>query len=157
MEYVCEEHTHPLDDTYWKNRACISIRDEEKEAYQLDASYSHHARRATMEYGIEDAAAEACMGLRGRRFEDMKEDQYRFLPRQHPELEWAMMDPQGTDPTTQVMVYFGCELVGKIRRLEDQLKAQQETLKRYRQVIDEQNLCLNLPRMYEELPHKFLS
>ena len=58
------------------------------------------------------------MGLRGRRFEDTKEDQYRFLLRQHPELEWAMMDPQGMDPTTQVMVHFGCELVGKIRRLK---------------------------------------
>ena len=52
-----------------------------------------------MEDGIEDAATEACMGLHGRRFEDMKEDQYQFLPRQHPELEWEMMDPQGTDPT----------------------------------------------------------
>ena len=108
-----------------------------------------------MEDGIEDAAAEACMGLHGRRFEDMKEDQYQFLPRQHPELEWEMMDPQGMDPTTQVMVHFGCEPVAKIRRLEYQLKAQQETLKRYRQVIDEQMVCLNLPRMYEELPHKF--
>ena len=91
--YVCEEHTHPLEDTYWKTRACISIRDEEKEAYQLDTSYSHHARRATMEDGIEDAAAEAYMGLHARRFEDMKEDQHQFLPRQHRELEWAMMDP----------------------------------------------------------------
>ena len=123
MEYVCEEHTHPLEDTYWKTRACISIRDEEKEAYQLDTSYSHHARRATMEDSIEDAAAEACMGLCGCRFEDMKEDQYRFLPHQHPKLERAMMDPQGMDPTTQVMVQFGCESVAKIRRLEDQLKA----------------------------------
>ena len=68
-----------------------------------------------MEDGIEDEAAEACMGLRGRCFEDMKEDQYRFLPHQHPELEWAMMDPWGTDPTTQVMVHFCCELLGKIR------------------------------------------
>ena len=70
VEYVCEEHTHSLEDTYWKTRACISIRDNKKEAY------SHHARRATMEDGIEDAAAEVCMGLHGRRFEDMKEDQY---------------------------------------------------------------------------------
>ena len=85
----------------------------------------------------EDASVEACMGLCGCHFEDMKEDQYRFLPRQHPELEWAMMDPQGTDLTTQVMVHFGYELVGKIRRLEDQLKAQQETLKRYQRVIDD--------------------
>ena len=98
---------------------CIYIRDEEKEAYQLDSNYVHHAHCATMEDSIEDAAAEACMGLRGRCFEDMKEDQCEFLPHQHLELEWAMMDSQGTDPTTQVMVHFCRELVGKIRRLED--------------------------------------
>ena len=107
-----------------------------------------------MEDSIEDAAAAAYMGLRGHRFEDMKDDQYQFLPRQHPELELAMMDPQGMDPTTQVMVHFGYEPVAKIRRLEDQLKAQQKTIKRHQQVIDEQRVCLNLSKMYEELPHK---
>ena len=65
-----------------------------------------------------------------------------------------MLDPHGMDPTTQVMVHFGCELVGKIRRLEDQLKAQQETLKRYQHVIDDQRVSLNLPRIYEKLSHK---
>ena len=154
MEYVCDEHTHPLEDTYWKTRVCIYIRDEEKEAYLLDSNYVHHAHRATMEDSIEDAAAEACMGLRGRRFDDMKEDQYRFLPRQQPELEWTIMDPEGTDLTIQVMVHFACELVEKNRRLEDQLKAQEESLKRYQQVIDDQRECLSLPRIYEKLPHK---
>ena len=76
MEYVCTEHAHPLKDTYWKTRVCISIRDEQKDAYQLDSNYAHHAHCATMEDSIEDAAAVACVGLRGRRFEDMKEDQY---------------------------------------------------------------------------------
>jgi len=108
-----------------------------------------------MEDSIEDGAAAACMGLHGRRFEDMKEDQYRFLPHQQPELEWAIMDPEGTDPTTQVTVNYAYESIAKIRRLEDQFKAQQETLKRYRQVIDEQRVCLNLPRIYEELPINF--
>ena len=76
-----------------------------------------------MEDSIEDAAAIAYMGLRGRRFDDMKEDQYRFLPHQHPNLGWAIMDPEGMDPTTQVMVNYAYELVDKNRRLEDQLKA----------------------------------
>ena len=115
MEYICNEHTHPLENTYSKTRVCISIWDEENEAYQLDSNYAHHAHCATMEDSIEDAAAAACMGLRDHRFEDMKGDQYRFLPRQHPELEWAMMDPQGIDPTTQVMLHFGCESVAKIQ------------------------------------------
>ena len=83
----------------------------------------HHAHCATMEDSIEDAVAVACMGLRGRRFDDMKEDQYRFLPCQHPNLGWAIMDPEGTDPTTQVMVHYAYELVDKNRWLEDQLKA----------------------------------
>jgi len=85
-----------------------------------------------MEDSIEDAAAIVCMGLHGRRFADMKEDQYRFLPHQHHDLGWAIMDPEGMYPTTQVMVHYAYELVDKNRRLEDQLKAQEVTLKRYR-------------------------
>ena len=54
-----------------------------------------------MEDSIEDAAVVACMGLRGRRFDDMKEDQYCFLPLQHPDLGWVIMDPECMDPTTQ--------------------------------------------------------
>ena len=45
----CNEHMHPLEDTYWKTRVCISIRDGEKEAYQLDSNYAHHAHCATIE------------------------------------------------------------------------------------------------------------
>jgi len=97
---------HPLEDSYWKTRVCISIRDEQKDAYQLDSNYAHHAHCVTMEDSIEDVAAVACMGLRGRRFDDMKQDQYQFLPRQHFNLGWAIIDPKGTDPTTQVMVNY---------------------------------------------------
>ena len=74
MEYVCTERTYPLEDTYWKSRVCISIKDEQKDAYQLDSNYAHHTHCATMEDSIEDAAATACMGLRGRCFENMKEE-----------------------------------------------------------------------------------
>ena len=56
VEYVYTERTHPLEDTYWKTRVCISIRDEQKDAYQLDSNYAHHAHYATMEDSIEDAA-----------------------------------------------------------------------------------------------------
>ena len=117
MEYVCKEHTHPLEDTYWKTRVCISIWDEEKEAYQLDSNYAHDAHCATMEDSIEDAAVVACMGLCGCRFDDMKEDQYHFLPRQHRNLGWAIMDHEGMDPTTQVMVNYAYELVDKNQRI----------------------------------------
>ena len=32
VEYVYNKHTHPLEDTYWKTRVCISIKYEQKEA-----------------------------------------------------------------------------------------------------------------------------
>ena len=83
-----------------------------------------------MEDSIEDIAFEACLGLCSHRFDDMKGGQYRFLPHQHPKLEWAMMEPEGMDPTTQVMVDFAYDLVEKNRRLEGQLKAQGKSLKR---------------------------
>jgi hypothetical protein len=72
VEYVCWEYTHPLEDTYWKSRVSIFPRDEEKEAYQLDRMFSHKGRRATKEDSIEDAAFEACMGLRYLRFDSIK-------------------------------------------------------------------------------------
>jgi hypothetical protein len=84
VEYVCNKYTHPLEDTYWKFRVCIFPRDEEKEAYQLDRNYIHGGHRATMEDSIEDSAFEVSLGLRGRRFDDMKWDNYRFLPHEHP-------------------------------------------------------------------------
>ena len=73
VEYVYNKHTRLLEDTYWKTRVCIFIKDEQKGTYQLDSNYAHHAHCATMEDSIEDAAAAACMGLRGRRFDDMKD------------------------------------------------------------------------------------
>ena len=76
VKYVCKEHMHPLEDTYWKTRVCISIKDEQKGTHLLYC--------ATLEDSIEDAAAEACIGLRGRRFEVMKNGQYRFLHHKHP-------------------------------------------------------------------------
>jgi hypothetical protein len=93
VEYVCWEYTHPLEDTYWKARASIFPRDEEKGEYQLDKMYSHMGHRATMEASIEDAAFEACMGLRYLRFDSMKHDVHHYFPRAHPILGWAMMDP----------------------------------------------------------------
>ena len=53
---------------------------------------------------MNDVAFEAYMGPRDRCFGDMMDDQFRFLPRHHHELGWAMMKPEGLDPTTVVMV-----------------------------------------------------
>jgi hypothetical protein len=132
----------------------IFLRDEEKDAYQLDTNYIHGGHCATMEDSMEDVAFEACMGLRRRRFDDMKWDHYRFLPREHLEMGWAMMDPKNLNPIPQVMVDFAYDLMEKNRRLESLVLAQGKSLKRSQQVIHDHRVLLNLPKVYEKLDHQ---
>jgi hypothetical protein len=106
-----------------------------------------------MEDSIEDATFEACLGLRGCRFDDMKRDNYQFLPREHPIMGWAMMDPKNLDLIPRVMVDFAYDLMEKNRRLEDLVIAQGKSLKRCQQVIDEYRVNQDLPRIDEKLDH----
>ena len=124
VEYFCEENKHPLEDTYWKSRVCISVWDEAKRAFRVYSVYNHRVSRATMEESMNDATFEAYMGLHAQRFGDMMEDQFQFLPRYHHELGWAMMKPEGLDPTTVVMVNFAHELMKRDEQFEEELKAQ---------------------------------
>jgi hypothetical protein len=86
-------------------------KDEEKGAHQLDMMYSHVGRRATTEASIEDAAFEACTGLRYLRFDSMKHDVHCYFPRAHPVLGWAMMDPVQLEPLPWVMVNFAYDMM----------------------------------------------
>ena len=82
---------------------------------------------------MEDAANEACMIYRARRFEKMKEDQFRFLPRCDLEKEgWGMMEPQGLDTTTKVMVHFAREILQKNDVLKEELEKEKEKKARKR-------------------------
>jgi hypothetical protein len=154
VEYVCWEYTHPLEDTYWKARASIFPKDEEKGAYQLDRMYAHMGRRATMEDSIEDAAFEACMGLRYLRFDSMKHDIHRYLPRAHPDLGWAMMDPVQLEPLPRVMVNFVYDMMERKLQLEEMVKAQGKTIKRCQAMIDELRANQGMAKIYETLEHE---
>jgi hypothetical protein len=83
--------------------------------------FSHKGRRATKEDSIEDAAFEACMGLRYLRFDSIKI--HRYLPRAHPVLGWAMMDPVRLDPILRVMVNFVYDVMERKMQLEEMVKA----------------------------------
>jgi hypothetical protein len=130
VEYVCWEYTHLLEDTYWKSRTSIFPKDEEKGAYQLDRMYSHTGRRATMEASIEDAAFEACMGLRYLRFDSMKHDVHCYFPHEHPVLGWAMMELVQLEPLARMMVNFAYDMMERKLQLEEMVKAQGKTIKR---------------------------
>jgi hypothetical protein len=154
VEYVCWEYTHPLEDTYWKARASIFAHKEDKGAYQLDRMFSHVGHRATIEDSIEDAAFEACMGLRYLRFNLMKHDIHRFFPRAHPELGWAMTDPVQLEPLPRVMVDFVYDMMDRKLQLEEMVKAQGKTIKRCQATIDELRANQGMPKIYETLEHE---
>jgi hypothetical protein len=130
VEYVCWEYTHPPEDTYWKARASIFTHKQERGAYQLDRMFSHVGHRATIEDSIEDAAFEACMGLRHLRFNSMKHDIHRYFSRAHPDLGWAMTDLVQLEPLHRVMVNLVYDMMDRKLQLEEMVKAQGKTIKR---------------------------
>jgi phage regulator Rha-like protein len=63
-----------------------------------------------------------------------------------------MMKPEGLDATTIVIVNFAHELIKRNKRLEEELKAQQEACKRSQKMMDDYRESLRMPRMYEKFP-----
>ena len=79
---------------------------------------------------MKDVAYEACMIYRARQFEKMKEDPFRFLPHCDPKKEgWEMMEPQGLDMTTKVMVRFAREILQKNDILKEELEKEKKAHK----------------------------
>jgi hypothetical protein len=66
IEYFYEENKHPLGDTYWNSKVCISIWDEAKGDFWVYSVHNHRVSHATMEESMDHVAFEAYMGLRAR-------------------------------------------------------------------------------------------
>ena len=85
--------------------------------------YFHWVSCATKDHSMDDAAFEAYKVLHARRFKDMMDDQYTYLPFYHRTSGWAMMEPEHyEDPTTKVMIDFTHEPLKQNERLEDELE-----------------------------------
>jgi hypothetical protein len=102
-----------------------------------------------MEASIEDAAFKACMGLHYLRFDSMKHDVYRYLPRAHHVLGWAMMDPVQLELVPRVMVNFVYDMMERKLQLEEMVKAQGKTIKRCQKTTDDFRANQGLARIYE--------
>ena len=68
----------------------------------------------------------------------MKEDRFWFLPHYGTEKdEWEMMEPQGLDATTEVMVQFTKEILQKNDVLKEELEKEKKARKRVARQLDE--------------------
>jgi hypothetical protein len=105
VKYYCVEHKHPVEATYWKTNVIITTWNNTDQSQDVVTTHSHRSRRASAYDGMEDAAQEAYLHYHGRRFEDMQDNRYRYLPRYDlKEKTWAVLAPSASDPTLDTTV-----------------------------------------------------
>jgi hypothetical protein len=81
---------------------------------------------------MEDAAQEAYLYYHGHRFEAMKEDRYRFLPRyDSEERTWAALAPSAADLTLDTTVRHVSAMQEANEALKEELRAAQKSEKRF--------------------------
>jgi hypothetical protein len=110
-----------------------------------------------MEESMEDAAHQACMIYHAQRFEKMKEDPFRFLPCYNPRKDrWEMMEPQGLDTTTKVMVRFAKEILRRMVSLRKSWKRKRRLANELQgslMSIGPSSRCPRSMRSYPEFVH----
>ena len=72
---------------------------------------------------MEDAAQDAYIYYHGRRFEAMKEDHFRFLPRNDHESVWQVLAPPESDPTLEATVQHVHAMQGVDEEVKEELRA----------------------------------
>jgi hypothetical protein len=113
--------------------------------------HSHRSRRASAYESMEDAAQEAYLYYHGRRFEDMQDNRYMFLPRYDPmEKTWAVLAPLASDPTMDTTVRHLGAMQEANEALKEELRAAQKSEKRLQKQIDEMAVQLGQPTMYKK-------
>ena len=130
LTYYCAEHTHPLEATYWKIDLSIMIWNEARDSQKAETVHTHTARRAQAMDSKEDIAQEAYIHYHGRRYEAMKEDRFRFLPRHDPnDGTWVIQNPQNSDPTLNATVRHVHVMQMDNEDLKEELHEAQRTAK----------------------------
>jgi len=88
INYHCAEYHHPLEATFWKVELVVTAWNDIKHGHEVEMVHRAPARRAHALDGMEDVAQEAYIHYHGRRFEAMREDRFRYLPRNDHEGNW---------------------------------------------------------------------
>ena len=113
------------------------------------------ARRAHALDGMEDAAQDAYIYYHGRRFEAMKEDHFRFPPRNDHEGNWQVPAPPESDPTLEATVHHVHAMQGVDEEVKGELCASQRAERRLQKQVDELCAQLGLSPIYKKKPRSF--
>jgi hypothetical protein len=156
VKYYCAEHTHPVEATYWKTNVIITAWNNTDQSQNVVTTHSPRARRASAYDSMEDAAQAAYLHYHGRRFEDMQDDRYRYLPRYDSrEKTWAVLAPPASDPTLDTTVRHLSAMQEVNEALREELRAAQKSEKRLQNQIDEMAVQLGQPTIYKKKARVF--
>jgi hypothetical protein len=99
-----------------------------------------------------DAAYNALVYYRGRRFDDMQYDGLRYYPRYVPEVgSWTIEVADASSMTLQAQVELTRELANKVVSLEEELHNERALNKKEREVSDGLRAELGRPKFHEKL------
>ena len=137
ISYHCVEYQHSLEATFWKVELVVTAWNDIKNGHEVEAVHRATARRAHALDGMEDAAQDAYIYYHGRRFEAMREDRFRFLPRNDHEGVWQVLAPLESDPTLEAIVQHVHAMQGVDEEVKGELCASQRAERRLQKQVDE--------------------
>jgi len=157
VRYLCSEHRHPLENTYWKAEVIITARNNVDNSDEVESIHESKVRHASAYESMEDTAQAAYFHYHGRRFEAMQEDRYRFLPHNDPDgRTWHVLAPPAGDPTLDMTVRHISVVYEMNVTLRQELRVSQQAGKRLQQQVDELRGQLGQPPIYKKKPRKFV-
>ena len=137
ISYHCAEYQHPLEATFWKVELVVTTWNDIKNGHEVETVHRATARRAHALDGMEDAAQDVYIYYHGRRFEAMREDHFRFLPRNDHEGVWQVLAPPESDPTLEATVQHVHAMQGVDEEVKGELRASQRAERRLQKQVDE--------------------
>jgi hypothetical protein len=156
VKYYCADYKHPVEATYWKTNVIITAWNNTDQSQDVVTIHSHLSRCASAYDSMEDAAQEAYLHYHGRRFEDMQDNCYMFLPRYDPvEKTWAVLAPSASDPTIDTTARHLSSMQEANKALREELRAAQKSEKHLQKQIDEMAVQLGQPTMYKKKARVF--
>jgi len=118
LEYCCTEHRNPLRRSLWDAELVVKTLDATKGIHRVESKHLSRISWDTVKKSMDDAAYQALVFYRGRRFEEAQYNATYHYPRFVPEeMTWAIEIPDATEPKLQAQVALTSKLTIKVIQL----------------------------------------
>jgi len=138
LEYYCTEYKHPLRRSLWDADQVVKTLDATKGIQKVESKHISRISRDTVKESMADAAYQALIFYRGRRFEEVQYNGTYHYPRFMPEkMTWAIVVEDASQPKLQAQVELTYELTVKVIELENELRRERKLLEQEQREADD--------------------